>query len=385
MATKPKLIRAIPKTKIKAFDYNYNFDQFQSYVDEVIGDVSGSMPVGAIYQAIRTDVPVNSLRLDGQEYTSGFDNFILNYLINGKIITKSYVEWQQEYDNNGGNVGFFAYDADTGKFKVPCIQSGTFLAQAVASGEFGSFLNSEIKSHNHIQDTHAHTKGTQNITGWANGIVMNEDVAGTAGGALYLNPANLGEAGFQGDGEYNGYQLGINAANGWTGETSYAQPAIHATGGADTYPKHIRYPFFVVVSNVEAESPSQVVWDEFVGNLDTKLNFDLANISASGKSLVSSFASPSTTFVPWTLGAAGTTYVAPANGHMVIYMMMNANGGGLFLYNNTTQLAVGYGGHNPNTGVCYCLRASRGDILAVDYSGYSSLSRFGFVYDKGEV
>ena len=283
MATKPNLIRAIPKTKIKAFDYNYNFDQFQSYVDEVIGDVSGSMPVGAIYQAIRTDVPVNSLRLDGREYTSGFDNFILNYLITGKIITKSYVEWQEEYDNNGGNVGFFAYDADTGKFKVPCIQAGTFLAQAVASGEFGSFLNSEIKSHTHTQDSHAHNRGTQNITGWANGIVMNEDATGTAGGALSLSLVDLGAAGFQGDGEYKGYKININAANNWTGETSYAQPAIHATGGADTYPKHIRYPFFVVVSNVEAESPSQIVWDNFVGNLDVKANKSLNNLDEQGE------------------------------------------------------------------------------------------------------
>lgn len=379
MATKPNLIRAIPKTKIKAFDYNYNFDQFQSYVDEVIGDVSGSMPVGAIYQAIRTDVPVNSLRLDGQEFTSGFDNFILNYLISGKIITKSYVEWQEEYDNNGGNVGFFAYDADTGKFKVPCIQSGTFLAQAVASGEFGSFLNSEIKSHTHTQDSHSHTKGTMDITGWANGIVMNEDTTGTAGGALSLNPVDLGAAGFQGDGEYNGYQLALNSANSWTGETSYTQPAIHATGGDDTYPKHIKYPFFVVVSNVEAESPSQVVWDTFVGNLDTKL-------SRENKEEITNWSFPSDVFTDLTLGVSGTPYTAPANGWVHILKLSNGIGQYLTLRNVTKNISLR--ANNTSNVVDQSgliIQVNKNDIYSVVYTYSGTTNIFRFIYAEGEV
>lgn len=337
---------------------NENWDKLDIAIRSI------GLPIGSIFQAIRTDIPENCLRLDGTEYSSGFENFVSNFLATGKIIAKSFTEWETAYNTNGGNVGFFAYDADTGKFKVPCIQSGTFLAQAVSSGEFGSFLNSLFQSHTHVWT------GNTNVAGGhvhsLGNTTANDD------GGVYITSGHTVDQGIV----YT--QYAGEHSHTVTGTNSY-------TGGNDTYPKHIKYPFFVVVSNVEAEQATQTDWDNFVGNLDTKLNFDLANISASGKSLVSSFASPSTTFIPWTLGAAGTTYVAPANGHMVIYLQTNANGGGLFLYNNTTQLAVGYGANNPNTGVGYCLRASRGDILAVDYSGYSSLLRFGFVYDKGEI
>lgn len=375
MATKPKLIRAIPKTKIKAFDYNYNFDQFQSYVDEVIGDVSGSMPVGAIYQAIRTDVPVNSLRLDGREYTSGFDNFILNYLISGKIITKSYVEWQQEYDNNGGNVGFFAYDADTGKFKVPCIQAGTFLAQAVASGEFGSFLNSSFQSHTHTQDEHAHNRGTMEITGNMSAAAWGAD------GAFYTTTQ-----GGNGSGDYNPYDIGFQASRSWTGETSYAQPTIHPAGGDDTYPKHIKYPFFVVVSNVEAESPSQVVWDEFVGNLDGKANTDLSNISANGKAVITRIGMPSNRFDELAIGASETPYTAPTDGYFYFICRPNSTGfSQAWLYNTATGIHE-WDNTTEGSFLTGTLKVSSGTVVNYGYymsGGLASDSKLRFYYAEG--
>lgn len=381
MATRPNLIRAIPKTKIKAFDYNYNFDQFQSYVDEVIGDVSGSMPVGAIYQAIRTDVPVNSLRLDGREYTSGFDNFILNYLISGKIITKSYVEWQTEYTMTGGNVGFFAYDADTGKFKVPCIQAGTFLAQAVASGEFGSFLNSSFKSHNHTQDAHAHNRGTMEITG----SFKNDAVAYNYNGAFY-NDGITGTTINSSTNQTNNGNTVFVASRSWTGETSYAQPAIHATGGDDTYPKHIRYPFFVVVSNVEAESPSQVVWDEFVGNLDIKANTDLSNINANGKAVITRMGMPSNRFDELVIGASETPYTAPADGYF--YFICRPNNTGFsqaWLYNTATGIHE-WDNTTEGSFLTGTLKVSSGTVVNYGYymsGGLASDSKLRFYYAEG--
>ena len=375
MATKPKLIRAIPKTKIKAFDYNYNFDQFQSYVDEVIGDVSGSMPAGTIYQAIRTDVPVNSLRLDGQEYTSGFDNFILNYLITGKIITKSYVEWQQEYDNNGGNVGFFAYDADTGKFKVPCIQAGTFLAQAVASGEFGSFLNSSFQSHTHTQDEHAHNRGTMEISGNMYAAAWGAD------GAFYTTTQ-----GGNGSGDYNPYDIGFQASRTWTGETSYAQPTIHATGGDDTYPKHIKYPFFVVVSNVEAESPSQVAWDNFVGNLDGKANTNLSNIDSTAKETISRLGMPSDRFDALAIGTSGTTYTAPADGYFHFFCCPINNGYSQAWLSIPETGFVDWVGTSETRMLSMVIPVKKGRVVELGYElsgGVRGDSRLRFYYAEG--
>ena len=266
-----------------------------------------SMPVGTIYQAIRTDIPEGSLRLDGTEFTTGFDEFVANYLATGKIIAKTFDEWNTEYTMTNGNVGFFGYDEATGAFKTPCIQAGTFLAQAVVSGEFGSFLNSELKSHTHTQNAHTHswsgttssngahthTRGTMDITGYVQG---SDNTSSSFGGAFDYVTGLSKQYGFNSS---NTFTTGFDfkASRSWTGATSSngahthtvsgttgsATPTINATGGSDTYPKHIRYPFFVVVSNVNAEEASQADWDNFVGNLDEKLNKSLSNIDEIGQ------------------------------------------------------------------------------------------------------
>ena len=43
------------------------------------------LPIGSIFQAIRTDIPENCLRLDGTEYSSGFADFVSNFLATGSI------------------------------------------------------------------------------------------------------------------------------------------------------------------------------------------------------------------------------------------------------------------------------------------------------------
>lgn len=239
------------------------------------------LPIGSVFQAIRTDVPINSLRLDGTEYTAGFEDFVEKFLAAGKIISKSLDEWQTEYTMTNGNVGFFGYDETIGAFKTPSVQAGTFLAQAFASGQFGSFLNSELKAHDHVlggytsvDGNHAHNRGTMEISGNLYGAALGAD------GAFYPT----GESG-DGSGDYNPQNVGFLASRTWVGETSYNGAHGHTlygstqpTGGADTYPKHIRYPFFVVVANAQSEQTAQVDWDNFVGNLDGKANKSFTNL-----------------------------------------------------------------------------------------------------------
>ena len=275
-------------------------------IDNALSKIS-SMPIGTIYQAIRTDIPEGSLRLDGTEFTTGFEGFVTNYLATGKIISKSLDEWQTEYTMTNGNVGFFGYDSTTGKFKTPCIQAGTFLAQAVLNGEFGSFLNSELKSHTHTQNAHTHsfsgtaasagahthTRGTMNITGT---FATDYNLINQYSGAFFKSSKTSSNEG--GAGNHTCVVNEFDASRSWTGATSSNGAHTHtvsgttgsttatnqATGGSDTYPKHIRYPFFVVVSNVTAEEPSQVAWDNFVGNLNNKLDKSLSNINEIGQS-----------------------------------------------------------------------------------------------------
>ena len=347
------------------------------------------LPIGSIFQAIRTDVPVNSLRADGMEYSSGFGNFVSNFLPTGKILCKSFDEWQTEYTMTGGNVGFFAYNAETGAFKVPCIQSGTFLAQAVASGEFGSFLNSELKAHDHVwggytsvDGNHAHNRGTMEITGNMYGAALAAD------GAFYPT----GEYG-AGSGDYNPQNIGFQASRTWTGETSYngahghtLYGSVQPTGGEDTYPKHIRYPFFVVVSNVEAESPSQVVWDNFVGNLDSKANTDLSNINSTAKETISRLGVPSDRFDELAIGATGTRYTAPANGYFYFFLQPLSNGYSQAWLHNLDNGLHEWAGTDVVRIITATLPVKKGSTAIFEYSlagGLGADSKLRFYYAEG--
>jgi hypothetical protein len=288
----------IATTAVNIEDINTNAENIEAIKDTAVlleHIEKKSMPVGTIFQAIRTDIPEGSLRLDGTEFTTGFEGFVTNYLATGKIISKSLEEWQTEYTMTNGNVGFFGYDEATGKFKTPCIQAGTFLAQAVLAGEFGSFLASSLKSHTHSWSgttsstgAHTHTRGTMNITG----AISYHSWHNVSSGAFYAD-ANVDWAKKAGTGTDNNSPVSgatFDASRSWTGATSSNGAHTHTvsgttggTGGSDTYPKHIRYPFFVVVSNVAAEEPSQVAWDNFVGNLDSKANKSLNNLDEQGE------------------------------------------------------------------------------------------------------
>ena len=138
----------------------------------------------------------------------------------------------------------------TGTFRVPdynvtkrFLQPGSGAGTQIAAGlpqHTHSGTTSSNGAHTHTAQSagaHTHTRGTMNISGWINGLVLNEDAAASAGGALWVTSTNLGNAGMDGDGSYNGYQFGLNASANWTGATSSNGAHTHTTDskGAHTH------------------------------------------------------------------------------------------------------------------------------------------------------
>lgn len=122
-----------------------------------------------------------------------------------------------------------------------------------------------------------------------------------------------------------------------------------------------------------------------LGQLANKADINASNFNADGKSLLSGLASPSSNFEAWTLGASGASYLAPANGHVVIRKISGVANAYLLLRTNRQLCNGGAVGTGTATQISASVKVSKGDTVYVDYSANGNTVLFGFVYDKGEV
>ena len=82
------------------------------------------------YSAILLNQPKDVLRCDGKEYNIADYPQLKKFLDDGRIVNNTFTEWDKSDKNNNGNVGYFGYDQQNKKFRVPKIQSGTYLSPA---------------------------------------------------------------------------------------------------------------------------------------------------------------------------------------------------------------------------------------------------------------
>lgn len=124
-------------------------------------------------------------------------------------------------------------------------------------------------------------------------------------------------------------------------------------------------------------------------DLNGKADMDLTNtigaLSASSKNYFSGLGMPSNRYVDLELGAAGTTYTAPANGYYVVNKRASASGQFLFMgvqgsptirINNTASFNDSY--------IELFLPVSKGSNIVVDYNLGGATSFFVFIYAQGE-
>ncbi|GHU27921.1 hypothetical protein FACS1894152_5190 [Bacilli bacterium] len=107
--------------------------------------VLNGMPVGTIFHSLRRDTPPNCLPCDGSLHA--FDWYptqeLQNLWANGSLYSSDMSLWQQNFDAQGGNVGWFGVNWNDRNFKTPCIQERVFLSKA-NSGNAGVYQWDQI-------------------------------------------------------------------------------------------------------------------------------------------------------------------------------------------------------------------------------------------------
>ena len=103
------------------------------------------------------------------------------------------------------------------------------------------------------------------------------------------------------------------------------------------------------------------------------------------KSTISGWSMPSSRYIDLTLGADGTTYVAPANGYF--YVKKNSTSGQYIwfrLYNSTnTVMDITFWGSN-NGFIGAFIPVSKGSKVEIYYSASGDTQLFRFIYAEGE-
>ena len=116
-----------------------------------------------------------------------------------------------------------------------------------------------------------------------------------------------------------------------------------------------------------------------------KAGTDLANVTDTGKVLMSGMGMPSSRYIDLTLGASGTTYTAPANGWLTLAFNPptgeHSAEGTAALINRTNKIGARSTAVWNATQVF--LPAFKNDRVEVSYKDVGALIRFRFIYAVG--
>ena len=131
-------------------------------------------------------------------------------------------------------------------------------------------------------------------------------------------------------------------------------------------------------------------WKPTVLNLDNKADVDLSNANDTAKILMSGMGMPSDTYIDLTLGADGSTYIAPANGWFTIqkYNDSTIGDGYIAMVNLSNGLAtenrqIRYAGSGGMPIGRVYIPAKKGDSVNVYYDITGSVIAFRFIYAVG--
>lgn len=116
---------------------------------------------------------------------------------------------------------------------------------------------------------------------------------------------------------------------------------------------------------------------------NNKADVDFGNVSNAAKELMANSSMPSGAYTDLTLGASGTTYIAPADGWFVVNKVSNGTNQYANLTNQINNMTIEVRGPNNGT-LCACfMPAKAGDVVACTYSAAGATKYFRFVYAGG--
>ena len=213
-----------------------------------IGSGSGKA-LGDMYHSMCIDPPEGSVRFDGTEYTQALFPDFYKQLVDGKIPSLTYAQWQTQFAANA-NVGLCALDTVNKKFKVGLIDSSTFIGQALI-GQLGSFVAAGIPN---ILGGITQTSANGSSLRGGYGAIQTVDNIGNPSANIIGSPIWASSLNF---------------------DASRSSP-VYRADVTTVLPKHIRYPIYLVVANATVPA-SQAQYDAFMGALGGKANNDLSN------------------------------------------------------------------------------------------------------------
>lgn len=222
----------------------------------IVGTAVRGLPVGFEYKQTNPNIQTGSLPLIGGVYdrTIYADLWAWAQTQGDYLITEA--EWQALAEANGGAVPFYSDGDGSTTFRVPALTVYVKGTNSVES--IGDYLADTFASHTHSVSAmtdetgaHTHTRGTMEITGTAStdggaGLLINTgDNEANLSGAFQKSTANTYSYRASTT-KTTGCDLGFQASNSWTGETSSEGAHTHtvtisetAEGGEETRPKTI--------------------------------------------------------------------------------------------------------------------------------------------------
>ena len=122
---------------------------------------------------------------------------------------------------------------------------------------------------------------------------------------------------------------------------------------------------------------------ELYGMLDTKLDTHTSNLSIQGKSLISGLSFPSSRYVDLTLGADGSSYIAPANGWFIF--RRDTISGYVGIENVGKISNITQNNTSTSAAISIFCPAKKDDTCKIIYSGTANGKRMlRFIYAEGE-
>ena len=118
--------------------------------------------------------------------------------------------------------------------------------------------------------------------------------------------------------------------------------------------------------------------------LNNKVDLNQLNTNEQGLEYVSGLSMPSDKYIDLTLGASGTTYIAPANGWVSFRKIAGAPNLFIELINYNSNIFVSNEAAFAESGIQIYLPVKKNDVFETKYNATGANIAFRFIYAQGE-
>ena len=209
----------------------------------MVNEAISALPIGAIIPALSVTAPAGFVPLNGGTYNrASFPDFY-DMCVQGKLgRTVTFVRYEDELRSQPlDNCGFIGLDTATQRFRVPRITQGMVISNTQLS-DMGNASGSKERG------------SLPNVRG-SFGTVIGTSMDGPFCTTRHFTWLDQGRNGAWYSAVMGEMSLG-------------RRNPIYNDNTTTVVPQSVRYPYFICVAN-RIPTASQVVWDGFVGNLNT--------------------------------------------------------------------------------------------------------------------